>query len=74
MNLHRDWRKILRRAWSVRLMLLAAVLSGIEAGMPFLTPDWPPRYAAVASLVVGTFALIARFIAQPNMRRAAKKK
>ena len=28
-----DWHRVLRRAWSVRLMLLAAVLSGLEVAL-----------------------------------------
>jgi hypothetical protein len=38
MNLHRDWRTILRRAWSVRLMLLSAVLGGVSASLSMVQP------------------------------------
>ncbi|WP_081455273.1 DUF7940 domain-containing protein [Roseibium aggregatum] len=36
MKLVSDWRAVLQRAWSVRLMLLAALLSGAEVALPFL--------------------------------------
>lgn len=30
MKLHQNWRALLRRAWSVRLSLVATALSGLE--------------------------------------------
>ena len=32
-----DWRKVLRKAWSVRLSLLAAALGAIEVALPFFS-------------------------------------
>ena len=37
-----DWRDILRRAWSIRLMLLAGLLSGCEAVLSATGTDWSP--------------------------------
>ena len=37
-----DWRDILRRAWSIRLMLLAGLLSGCEAVLSATGTDWLP--------------------------------
>ena len=31
-----NWRAVLRKAWSARLMLLAALLSGAEVVLPLL--------------------------------------
>jgi len=66
MNAIPNWRVVLRYAWSVRLMLLAAVLSGAEIAMPFLEGIIPvPRGGfAALSAVLTIAAFIARFIAQ----------
>lgn len=62
-----DAGRVLRRAWSVRLGILAAVLSAAEVGLPYLLPNWPPRVAAAVASLVTLAALLARFIAQPRM-------
>lgn len=41
MQLVPDWRHVLRKAWSVRLILLAGVLTGIEAVLPLLGDTFP---------------------------------
>jgi hypothetical protein len=57
-----NWKETLRYAWSVRFMLLAAVLSGAEAIMPFLNlPKW-----AVFSLVAAS--LVARVVVQKDLK------
>lgn len=61
-----DWRRVLQHAWSVRLMLLAAFLTAVEAVLPFLSdliPRWP---FAILTFVVVAAALVARFVAQPR--------
>lgn len=66
MRLIPNWRDVLTRAWSVRLMLLAAVLSGVEIILPFIgMSGWLPDglFAAFSFLVVAG-AFIARFISQ----------
>lgn len=71
MNLLPDWRDILKRAWSVRLIVLAAVLSGIEAVMPMFADAFPRGVFAAASGVVTAAALLARVLAQPEDKRDA---
>jgi hypothetical protein len=62
-----DWRDILRRAWSVRLILLAGLLSGLEVVLPFF-PDLIPRLPyAVLTLGVVAAAFVARLIAQQGL-------
>ena len=68
MKLIDDAQKVLRKAWSVRLMLLAGVLSGFEAITAFIQPDEPPAWWALLVFAVTMGALIARFVAQRNMR------
>ena len=66
MRLIPDWRLVLRYGWSVRLIVLAGVLTGLEAVLPLL-PDFlpiPPRFFAVLTFVVVMGALVSRFVAQ----------
>ena len=69
MNLLHNWRAVLRSAWSVRLMVIAAVLSGLEVALPFLDGviDVRPGVLALASGLVTAAALIARILAQSNL-------
>ena len=62
-----DWRDILRRAWSLRLILLAGLLTGCEAVLSAAGTDWlpGPQWARMAVLfVVLGAAFVARLIAQ----------
>jgi hypothetical protein len=64
-----DWRRVLRRAWSVRLIVLAAALSGLEAAIGVVSalsipPPIPPGVFASLAGLVSAAALVARFIAQ----------
>lgn len=72
MHLIENWKQVLRKAWSVRLMLLAGLLSGCEAVLPFFAESLPwPRWASsllVAGVVAGAF--VARIVAQPKMENA----
>jgi hypothetical protein len=65
--LHKDWRDILRKAWSIRLMILAGVLSGIEVVLPMYSNDLPRGLFAVLSMGTISAAFIARIMAQRNM-------
>lgn len=69
MRLVQDWKRVLQRAWSVRLMLIAAVLSGLEVAMPYLDGyvDIPPRLFALLSGLTVAAAFIARIVAQRNI-------
>lgn len=69
LRLHANWRELLRHAWSVRLSLLATLLSGLEVAIGVLASDPPiPRgtFAAVA-LVVTLAAGGARLVAQKSV-------
>jgi hypothetical protein len=60
---------VLQRAWSVRLLAIAAILSGIEVTIQVMVgfsvaPPIPPGIFAVISGIVTVAALIARFVAQ----------
>jgi hypothetical protein len=61
-----NWRRVLRYAWSVRLMLLAALFTALEAVLPFFIDTIPRGIFAALTFVVSGAALIARFVAQPR--------
>ena len=63
-----DWRTIVRRAWSIKLMLLAGLLSGLEVILPMLGDSLPwsrTTGAAVTGLIVAA-AFVTRLLAQPE--------
>lgn len=64
-----NWRAVLRRAWSIRLMIAAGVLSGAEVALPLLdglVPVAPGTFAALSGLVTAG-AFVARLIAQKDL-------
>jgi Kef-type K+ transport system membrane component KefB len=64
MKLLEDWKRVVRRAWSFRLMLLAAALSGAEIALPLIGERFPQGVLAGLSFVVTAAALIARLMVQ----------
>ncbi len=67
MTLDPQWRDILKRAWSVRLIVLAAVLSGAEVVVPLFGDLIPRLPFAVLNFVVVAAALVARIVAQRGL-------
>lgn len=67
MRLKEDWRIVLRKAWSIRLMLLAGLLSGVEVVLP-LFADLLPRgmFAGLSGASVAA-AFVARLVAQKDL-------
>ena len=50
MKLIPNAKGVLAKAWSVRLILLAGVLSGAEVALQFWMPNWPDGYLAAFSI------------------------
>lgn len=67
MKLLPNWQAIMRRAWSVRLMALAVVLTVCEVVTPFFSDSLSRGWFAILSLVVILGALAARIVAQRNL-------
>lgn len=70
MHLIPGWQRVLRRAWSIRFMVLAALLSAIEVALALLDAQLlgvSDGFFAAASAVVTAAALIARLLAQSDM-------
>lgn len=69
MKLSSDWKRVLQRAWSVRLMIVAALLSGFEVALPLLDNIVEmPRglFAALSGFTVAA-AFVARIVAQKGI-------
>lgn len=66
MKLIDNWREVLRKAWSIKFMLFAGLLSGGEVVMSILQPSstLPAGVFAALAGVVTSLALVARLLAQ----------
>lgn len=62
-----NWKELVRRAWSIRLMILAGVLSGCEVILPFFSEEIPRNLFAVLSFVAVAAAFVARLVAQKGL-------
>lgn len=68
MTLIPDWKDVLKKAWSVKFMAMAAVLSGVEVVFQILEPtvaDTMPKglFASLSGMVTAG-ALVVRVLAQ----------
>lgn len=75
LRLGSDWRKVLRHAWSVRFIGLAAVLMGIEVALPLIQPyvSISPYWIAAAAGLAACAGFVARFIAQKEFDAAEQQ-
>lgn len=64
-----NWRTVLAKAWSIRMMILAGVLSGIEIVLPLFASNFPRGVFAVLTFISVFCALIARILAQKEIYR-----
>lgn len=62
-----EWKRILRRAWSIRLAALSGVLSACEAILPLFVDAMPRGTFAALSLLTITGAMVARVFAQKGL-------
>jgi uncharacterized membrane protein len=70
MRLYDDYRTILRKAWSVRFMALAAIMTGCEAIVTVTGVDWVPLphgARLVLLFVVIVAAFVSRLVAQKDV-------
>lgn len=72
MKLLSNWQNVLKRAWSVRLLVVAAILSGCEVLLPiirdFIYPI-PSYLFAGMSFIFTVAAALARLVAQNNLTK-----
>lgn len=74
MKLIDEWRRIVRKAWSFRLALLAAALGGVEMALPLFSDAVPRHVFLSLSILTTVGAALARIVAQPKMQDDAKDK
>jgi len=71
MTLLPDWQSIIKKAWSVKFMALAAVLSGLESVAAIagesIAKEFPPGLYAASVGVLTALALLARIVAQSSL-------
>jgi hypothetical protein len=75
MELVSDFKTILLRAWSVRLALLSAFFSSLEAlsyVLPYLGGIFPDKTLAGLGALAAIGAIGARIVDQPKMHGAEK--
>jgi len=62
-----NWRRVLARAWSIRLMILGAAFSAAEVALPLLEDVFPLDRGVFAALsgIATAGAFIARLLPQP---------
>ena len=66
MTLKQNWRDIFRKAWSIRLGVLAGLFSAAEVILPLFVDTMPRHIFAVLSFVAVMGAVVARLVAQPK--------
>jgi len=67
MQLYENWKEIARRSWSLRFIILAGALSGLEVILPFFSDEIPRNLFAVLSFVAVSAAFVARLVAQKGI-------
>jgi hypothetical protein len=73
MKLVWNWKRVLKHAWSIRLIVLAGLLSGAEIALPLIREaiDVPAGLFAGLSFAATAGAFIARLVAQESVSGAA---
>lgn len=69
MNLVQDWRRLVKKAWSIRLMALSVLFQGAELVLPMFSEEFPRRVFAALSVLALCGGIWARVVAQPKMYR-----
>ncbi len=63
----RNWKDVVTRAWSIRLIILAGLLSGLEVALPYFGDFIAPGRFALLSVAVTAGAFVARLTAQKDL-------
>lgn len=67
MQLLDDWKEILKKAWSIRFIILAGILSGAEVILPFFAEDIARGPFATMSFLAVSGAFVSRLVAQKDL-------
>lgn len=68
------WRTVIRKAWSVRLSALAALMLLLEITLPMFAPSLPRTLFVVLALVAAIGSIWARVLVQSQMQEAVDDK
>ena len=69
MKLEKNWTAILRKAWSVRFIALAGLLSAAEVILPLYVDALPRGTFAALSVLAVSGAFYARIVAQKDLEQ-----
>ena len=64
-----DWRRVARRAWSIRLSVVAAIFTAAEVVVPLFGDVLPRGVFVLLAFSASIGAAIARLVAQPEMHQ-----
>ena len=67
-----DWKKVLEKAWSVRLGLAAGFCTAADNILPFVADDIPKGLFLALALIFGVAGFMARFLKQEDFDCANK--
>ena len=62
-----NWKDILKKAWSIRFIILAGLLSGAEVILPFFADSIPRGVFAALTLIAVAGAFISRLVVQKDI-------
>jgi hypothetical protein len=68
MKLYDNWKEIVQKAWSIRFIILAGVLSAIEVVLPLFFDYFDRGVFASLSFIAVSAAFISRLIAQKDVK------
>jgi predicted benzoate:H+ symporter BenE len=66
--IHPDWKRILRKAWSMKCTALAGVFSGLVVLVPYVAPRVPLQLLAALAIVANVGAGVTRLLSQREFR------
>lgn len=69
MSLIENWRRVVRYSWSIRLILLSGLFTGLEIILPLYVERIPRGIFAGLSVLVAVAATVLRLVAQPVIER-----
>jgi len=67
MHLYGNWKEILKRSWSLRFIILAGILSGVEVILPFFSDEIPRNLFAALSFLAVSAAFVDRLVVQKGL-------
>lgn len=73
MKLHTDSRRLLRHAWSVRFIVIGAILQGLDSAMSLLEFALPvsPVVLIFLKITITGGAFVSRFVVQKEFKNGS---